>query len=424
MRTQAHKTRLVIHKGTSEIGGTCIELSRGEGTLLLDIGLPLAEGSVPVDLKNIKPQAVVVSHPHQDHYGLIETLDHGVPVFMGELSRNLIEAARLFRHEEPLENNFKYFKAWVPFQACGFTITPYLVDHSAADAYAFLVEDGEHRLFYSGDFRAHGRKSILFEKIVSDPLKDIDVLVMEGSMLNRDNGSFPSEVAVEQEIGRILKRQKTLSFLIASAQNIDRVVSAFKACRDNGKTLVVDVYGAWVLEQLKLVSENVPNISWPEVGVYVQCSQYETVKENRAFFGKFARDIFHGDCRVTLEMLDAEAEMFLFMTRLSGWRFIRSGLGTDDIHFTPLIYSQWLGYLDEDNWGIYGAREMAELRDDTRVQFIYAHTSGHATVVDLHKFASALAPRMLVPIHTEFRNEFEKYFDNVLVLDDGQELIL
>ncbi|HEY5526506.1 MAG TPA: hypothetical protein VIK02_02875, partial [Candidatus Anoxymicrobiaceae bacterium] len=92
---------MVIHKGTSEIGGTCIELSRGEGTLLLDIDLPLAEGSVPVDLKNIKPQAIVVSHPHQDHYGLIETLDHGVPVFMGELSRNLIEAARLFRHEEP-----------------------------------------------------------------------------------------------------------------------------------------------------------------------------------------------------------------------------------------------------------------------------------------------------------------------------------
>jgi len=415
-------TRLVVHKGTSEIGGTCIELSCGKGILLLDMGMPLAADSIPVDLHKIKPDAVIVSHPHQDHYGLVETLEPEVPVFIGELSRNLIEAARLFCHEEPLKNNFKYFKAWKPFKACGFTITPYLVDHSAADAYAFLIEDGKHRIFYSGDFRAHGRKSVLFEKIVSDPLKDIDVLFMEGSMLHRDNGSFPSEVAVEQEIGRILKQQKTMSFLIASAQNIDRVVSAFKACRDNEKTLVVDVYEAWVLEQLKLVSDNVPNISWPEVGVYINCSQYETVKENRDFFGRFARDIFDGDRRVTLEMINAEAEMFLFMTRLSGWRFIRGGLGEE---WTPLIYSQWLGYLDEANWASYrDAREMARLRDDSHVQFFYAHTGGHATVADLQTFAAALAPRMLVPVHTEFREEFERHFDNVLMLEDEQELVL
>lgn len=145
METSDQELNLTVHKGTSEIGGTCIELSRGKGKLVLDIGLPLAEGSCPVDLSMIKPDAVIVSHPHQDHYGLVEDLDRDVPVFMGELSRNLIEATRVFLHQPPLDKNFQYFKAWQPFETCGFTVTPYLVDHSAADAYGFLIDDGNHR---------------------------------------------------------------------------------------------------------------------------------------------------------------------------------------------------------------------------------------------------------------------------------------
>lgn len=37
-----------------------------------------------------------------------------------------------------------------------FKITPYLVDHSAYDAYSLLIEAEGKRLLYSGDFRAHG----------------------------------------------------------------------------------------------------------------------------------------------------------------------------------------------------------------------------------------------------------------------------
>ena len=46
-----------------------------------------------------------------------------------------------------------------PFELRPFTITPFLVDHSAFDAYALLVEAGGRRLFYSGDLRGHGRNA-------------------------------------------------------------------------------------------------------------------------------------------------------------------------------------------------------------------------------------------------------------------------
>jgi hypothetical protein len=60
-----------------------------------------------------------------------------------------------------------------------FAITPHLVDHSGFDAYALEIEADGRRLFYSGDLRAHGRKSKLFESMVNNPPKKIDTMLME-----------------------------------------------------------------------------------------------------------------------------------------------------------------------------------------------------------------------------------------------------
>ncbi|MEA2019239.1 MAG: MBL fold metallo-hydrolase RNA specificity domain-containing protein [Campylobacterota bacterium] len=54
--------------------------------------------------------------------------------------------------------------------------------------------------------------------------------------------------------------------------------------------------------------------------------------------------------------------------------------------------------------------------------FVYAHTSGHANLDALQKFASSLKPKKLIPIHTEFKEEFTRYFDNVSVLDDDETM--
>ncbi len=66
-----------------------------------------------------------------------------------------------------------------------------------------------------------------------------------------------------------------------------------------------------------------------------------------------------------------------------------------------VIYSQWQGYLKYTNDEYYGAEEISTLMKDPMVHWVYAHTSGHATVEDLQAFAKALNPKMLVPVHTE-----------------------
>ena len=186
--------QVIIHKGSHEIGGTCIQLSSGKTTILLDVGLPLSKDSRPVDVSRLAVDAVLISHPHQDHFGLMASLPPGTPIYIGKLARSLIDAPQVFLGKNRYALDFHDFKAWQPFTIGDFTITPYLVDHSAADAYAFLIEAEGKRLFYSGDFRSHGRKGVLFENLVKRPIRDIDVLFLEGTMLNRNNDLFPDEI--------------------------------------------------------------------------------------------------------------------------------------------------------------------------------------------------------------------------------------
>lgn len=421
MAKNDNAVRITVHKGTREIGGTFIELSYASSTIVLDVGLPLDKDSVPVDVKSLRPDGVLISHSHQDHFGLIESMDNRIPVYCGELSRELMDAARLFTGREPLANNFNYFKAWKQFTVGAFKVFPYLVDHSASDAYGFLVEAGAARIFYSGDFRAHGRKSILFDKIVADPPVDIDVLFMEGTMLRRSNADFENEEDVEEAIAQTISDQESITFLIFSSQNIDRLVSAFKACRDKGKTLVVDAYTAWVLEKLKLVSDNVPNISCKLVKVYISWKQNQVLQSDRALFGTFVDEVFDDENRILPKELHARPADFLYVAKLSSFPIIRKHLEEGPVN---IIYSQWTGYLDEERWTSYGARETAAFRDDPKVNFKYAHTSGHAVIEDLKRFAAAMNHRKLIPIHTEHRDEFREHFDNVFEMDDEQELVL
>jgi len=411
---------VTIHKGCHEIGGTCIQVSSGKTTILIDVGLPLSANSRPVDVSSLAVDAALVSHPHQDHFGLMDSLPTGTPVYIGKLARSLINATRVFIGEKRYTLDFHYYQAWRPFAIVTFTITPYLVDHSATDAYAFLIEAEGKRLFYSGDLRSHGRKGKLFENLVKHPIRDIDVLFLEGTMMHRNNDLFPDEKSVEDKIFATIQHQKNISFLLSSSQNIDRIVSAYMACKDTGKLLVIDFYTAWVLEQLLQVSQSTPNMDWPFMRVFATYSQDERLKANPEYFGDFRKRLYRR--RVKRKELHARPESFLYLGKMSGFRFI-------DEFKNPaapvnVIYSQWQGYLDGTHPEYFGSDRIAAYQTDPDVNFVYVHTSGHAPVDDLQRLATALNPRKLVPIHTEHGVGFKDCFDNVTLVPDGEPFVL
>ena len=252
--------KIRIHRGTKEIGGTCIEIEAKGKRIALDVGLPL---DAPDDgHESLLPQVpgfrepdeslsgVVISHPHMDHYGLARHIRPEVPVWIGEDAHNILKAASAYVPGGHVFPDPSFLSHRRPVQIGPFRVTPFLVDHSAFDAYALLVEADDKRVYYSGDFRAHGRKAALFERMIERPPKDIDVLLMEGTTIGRAGTSegFATEADLEREFVRAFRETAGIHFVWTSSQNIDRLVTIFRAAKRAGRLLVIDLYTAVVLE--------------------------------------------------------------------------------------------------------------------------------------------------------------------------------
>jgi len=230
------KVRCRIHRGCHEIGGNCVEIEADGKRIVIDVGLPLND-EADVEVPNIlglnsaddSLLGVIISHPHPDHYGLLEQISENVPVYMGEAARRIIEVSGFFTplptlgEFEPLP-----YKDQEPIELGPFRITPFLIDHSAFDSYCFLIEVGGKRIFYSGDIRAHGRNSHLFEELIADPPQDIDVLICEGTQIGRNpEFAFPDEHAVAEKMAEHFSAADGMGLVWCSSQNIDRLISVF-----------------------------------------------------------------------------------------------------------------------------------------------------------------------------------------------------
>ncbi len=140
---------VTIHRGASQVGGTCIELTSAGRRIVLDIGRPLddAEVLIPpvaglVGTRDPSLEGVVITHGHADHHGLAGAISPEVPLIMGEATERILREAAFFLRDRFAPRASAHLRDRVPLTIGPFTITPYLVDHSAFDAYALLVEAG------------------------------------------------------------------------------------------------------------------------------------------------------------------------------------------------------------------------------------------------------------------------------------------
>jgi ribonuclease J len=401
-----------IHRGTQQIGGTCIELVAAGDRIVLDFGLPLDgeanDTSLVPKIAGNDLRGILISHPHIDHYGLLHHLSGSTPVVMGGAARRIVQAAAPFTGQPLPSLTGPDLEDGKAIDIGAFRITPYLVDHSAYDAYSFLIESEGKRIFYSGDFRAHGRKAKLYERLVADPPKDIDALFMEGSSLSRleSDESFPTESDLEAEIVAHLKAAKGLVMFHTSAQNIDRVVTLYRACKRAGRPLIIDLYASAILAATG--NKNIPQSDWPGIHLYLPKLQAIQVKKNEWF--PLLKQ--HSANRIFQEQLKEIGRNAVILFR----PLMRPDLDdTGCLDQASYIYSQWAGYLE---LGSYVSTE--EWLKTLGIELRQIHTSGHASPKDLKRFAEAFAPRALIPIHSFATEKYSELFSNVVYRQDGE----
>ena len=431
--------KLTIHRGTHEIGGSCVEVRSGldEARIVIDLGMPLVQADrspfewrryeqMPVEdllAERVLPpvsglyaheeptvRAVLISHAHQDHYGLLRFVHPEIPVYCSAGTRALIEVSNIFLNTAVDLRQIEVLSMWKAVTIGAFRVTPYLVDHSAPDAVAFVVETGGTKLFYSGDFRGHGRKKILFERMLEHPVQDVDCLLLEGTMLGRPEGDYRTEEDVEDAVKGVIESTDSYTFVFASSQNLDRLVSVYRAAIRCDAMFVIDLYTAFVLDRLKGISSNIPQANWRNVRVlYTSYHANKLAAVDRKHLFRFKGS------KIGLPELRSHTGRAVFFYRDNSY-FRRMLRHLGSLESARAIYSMWPGYL-----------ERSDLEDVLRshgMGLTIIHTSGHAVESDLKGLVSALDPGCVVPMHTFHPDRFRSMFKNVVTLDDGEMLSL
>src|SRR2546426_369919 len=380
--------KVCIHRGTQEVGGTCIEIECMGSRLVLDTGLPLdADDSVSClpQVRGFREPhatllAVIISHPHLDHYGLAKYLRPDMQMIMGAATERILKAARVFTPSGIEFRNVLHLEHRKPLSVGPFTITPFLNDHSAYDAYSLFIASRNtgQRLFYSGDFRGHGRKAGVFQQFLRNPPTGVDVLLMEGTTIGRTSAAakFPTEQELERCFIEHIRAANKMVLVWSSGQNIDRLVTVYKACRKTERRFVIDMYTAEILRATG--NPQLPQATWPGIKVFLPESQKLQVKRKRLF--ELAKS--YKASRIFPEQLGGEASSSVMLFRPSMIRDLEKTGCLDGAH---LIYSLWPGYLKQDR-----QRPFLHWLERRRIPLSHCHTSGHASVTDLQRFAKAI----------------------------------
>jgi ribonuclease J len=407
--------RACIHRGTKEIGGTCVEVESQGKRIVLDIGVPLDVADPdqfelpPVNgFQQHDPSllGVIISHPHQDHYGLAYRLPKETLFLIGKAAQSILDAASLFSPSGTALQNVLYLEDRNPIVLGPFTITPFLVDHSAYDSYAVLIEAEGKGLFYTGDLRAHGRKGTLFEKLLRLPPAPVDVLLMEGTTVGRADQGFPSETELEARFVELFRQTVGMPLVCCSSQNIDRLVTIVRACIKTKRTFIIDMYTAHVLRATG--NERLPQAHWDCIKVFLPTSQKLRIIDKAAFEVSES----YKNWRIYPQELAAVAPHSVMLFRPSMIRDLEKAQCLDGAR---LIYSLWSGYLEQER-----SKRFVEWTQGRAIPLVHCHTSGHASVKDLQRLRQAFPEAVVVPIHTNQPDKFSEFFANVQFRQDGE----
>lgn len=395
-----------------------MELATDAGDrILLDVGKPLdtpcgATGALPRTLDLTTPMGgILVSHPHQDHYGLLGETPASWPVYCGEATAKLITLTSGIGGS-PTIRDFRPWRSGRAMTIGPFVVTPYLTDHSAFDSYMLLIEIGGKRVLYSGDFRTHGRKSRLVERMMTNPPREIDVFLMEGTNLGTSKPTM-TEGDLEAEFKTLFRQTPGRVFVAWSAQNIDRTVTLYRACLQTGRTLVVDLYTAEVLATLAAFGR-LPQPGWPAIKVVMTSAlarMYRS-KGNGAFVEQM---VPHGLSATKLAQTPRNWVIMVRRSLINDYERAAVIPNAGD----AWCWSMWQGYLKNAD----GAQVQTWL-ESGGARAAHIHTSGHASPIKLRAFAQSINPKWLVPIHGAAWDEESNGFPPIQRLADGEPLVL
>ena len=415
-------TTLTIHRGSHEIGGSCVEIRTDKAKILIDLGMPLdydkhtteEQGQIRSDAAEWCQgvDALFLSHAHADHYGLLGLLPQDTPIYATEetfatLALDGILGDDLTEHLEkrPLTSG----------QSCevaDIKVAAYIVDHSAYGACAFLIECDGKRILYSGDIRLHGVKGVLYKSLP----KDVDYLLLEGTNILRIK-SNPTERDIEKQFVEAFNDAPDALHLVwCSAKNIDRICALFRACIRCGKWLAIDPYTANVLAAVARLNPKIPTVTTAEqMKVYFPPRLTDRLTERNQ--ERYIYSLNPKQNKASYDDFSGSPEKYVMLVRPTVLTYLQR-IKALRIRF---IRSIWSGY-----WNEPSTERFRGWVEEHCEQVKDIHSSGHADTKSLQRIVEHIRPQTIIPIHTDSPSSFGKIFSesHILYLYDNRSIEL
>ncbi len=395
--------KITIHRGLEQIGGCITEISTATSRVFIDMGQNLPGCGIPTTREEDKAlvegifaqnkkdnEVVIYSHGHEDHVGLFEYVPDNVSQYCSDGTKILL----LLKYKHILKmqylNNLsllsmltsakigklKTFKTWMrsnnprPITVGDIKVTPYYNCHSIYDSYMFLIEADGRRIWHTGDYRAHGYVGDKLFPVLQKYATDIDTLITEGTMLNRDE-ECPHESVVSERMVAVM-RQKKYVFILASSTDIERLTAISQAVKSTKRKLYVCS------------------------GLMDDMMKFFTVREGRWPWSKYnLKHEFFNENSID----EYKATGFVLVAGTGSIEKVRNYMVDIDQSQAILIYSSWDGYytLEEQiavNPAYKAFREMF-------ANVIDIHTSGHADRRTIEKVIKTVNAKEVKIIHKE-----------------------
>lgn len=413
---------LTIHRGTHEIGGSCIEIRTDKAKILIDLGMPLdydkRSREEQTEIRHNAEEwckgvdAFFLSHAHADHYGFIDLLPQDTPIYATEESFAMLALDGILG-DDPTEHLEKCpLTSGQSCEVADIKVTAYIVDHSAYGACAFLIECDGKRILYSGDIRLHGVKGVLYKNLP----KDIDYLLLEGTNVLRE-GNNPTERDIEKQFVEAFNdAPDTLHLVWCSAKNIDRICALFRACIRCGKTLAIDPYTANVLAAVAQLNPKIPTATTAEqMKVYFPHRLTKRLTEQNQ--KHYILSLNPKQNKVSYDDFARSPEKYVMLVRPTVLTYLQRIKAAR----IRLIKSIWGGYWDEPN-----TERFRSWVEEHCEQVKDIHSSGHADTKSLQRIVEHIRPQTIIPIHTDSPSSFGKIFSesHILYLYDNRSIEL